>query len=269
MTAAHATYLRFENVGLVYPDGTAALSEVTFDVPGGQFCVVLGPSGSGKSTLLRTVNGLSAPTDGRVTIGGTPVDRASVRRLRPAIGMIHQHFGLVARASVAHNVIAGAVATLPFWRALMGVYPRALTDKACRLLAAVGLQPEHLVRRVGALSGGQQQRVGIARALMQDPTLILADEPAASLDPGVARDILRLIRREAATRGVTVLCTLHQVELAREFADRIVALQLGRVAFDGPPARFDRAAVERIYGSGATAASDLEPAYPALRMSGS
>ena len=161
--------------------------------------------------------------------------------------MIHQHFGLIDRASVAENMIGGALAVIPTWRALTGLYPLPYKRKACDLLAAVGLEPDHLRRSAGALSGGQRQRVGIARALMLDPEIIIADEPVASLDPKVSHDTLNLLRQAAQARGVTVLCSLHQVDLALEFADQIVALRQGRIVHDGPPAALSGSAVARFY----------------------
>lgn len=239
--------IRFETTSVHYPDGTRALDEISFAVPAGQFCVVLGHSGAGKSTLLRTVNGLAAISGGQVMVGGRPVDRASLPDLRARIGMIHQHYGLTHRASVATNVMAGAAAAMPLWRALSGLYSAEWKARACALVAAVGLEQSHLARRAEHLSGGQQQRVGIARAFMRDPALILADEPVASLDPQLSRDILDLLRTQARERGATVLCSLHQIDLARRYADRIVALQHGRVIFDGSPAQFDEQDAKRVY----------------------
>ena len=239
--------IRFEGASVRHADGTRALDGVSFRVPAGQFCVVLGPSGAGKSTLLRTVNGLAPATDGQVLVGGDVVDRQSLPQLRRRIGMIHQHYGLTARASVATNVMAGAVSALPLWRVLSGLYPRALQEKVCALIEAVGLEPVHLTRRADRLSGGQQQRVGIARAFMLDPAVILADEPVASLDPRLSRDVLDLLRSQARAQGTTVLCSLHQLDLARDYADRIVALKAGRIVFDGPPAMLDQHDAGRIY----------------------
>ncbi|MES2269394.1 MAG: phosphonate ABC transporter ATP-binding protein [Pseudomonadota bacterium] len=239
--------IQFENTTVHYPDGTCALDAVSFTVPAGQFCVVLGHSGAGKSTLLRTVNGLSPATAGRVIVGGKTVDRKTLPFLRRRIGMVHQHYGLAARASVATNVMAGAVPAMPMWRSLSGLYPAELQDKVCSLIAAVGLEEAHLRRRIERLSGGQQQRVGIARAFMLDPAVILADEPVASLDPRLSREVLNLLRTQALNRGATVLCSLHQLDLAKDYADRIVALQGGRVIFDGPPAMLDTHDAKRIY----------------------
>jgi phosphonate transport system ATP-binding protein len=239
--------LVFEGVEKRYEDGTRALAGVSFAVPQGQFCVILGSSGAGKSTLLRCVNGLVVPTAGRVLLNGIPVVPANLARLRPLVGMIHQSFSLVPRATVAQNVIAGALPAVSTLRALFGFFPTRYQQKACALIADVGLEQEHLARRVSVLSGGQQQRVGIARAFMLDPEIMLADEPVASLDPRISADILDLIAREATSRNATVLCSLHHVSLALRFADRIVAVSGGRIAFDGPPSQLDSAWVQAIY----------------------
>jgi phosphonate transport system ATP-binding protein len=227
--------IRFDAISKVWPDGTRALNHVSLTVPAGQFCVLLGHSGAGKSTLLRCVNGLETPTGGAVHVNGRVVEPASLRDLRRRIAMVHQHFALVPRASGAANVMAGAVSALPLWRVVTGLYPASLEQRVCELLRAVGLEEAHLARRAEQLSGGQQQRLGLARAFMLDPALILADEPVASLDPAISRDVLSLLRDQARMRGTTVLCSLHQLDLARAFADRIVALHGGRVIFDGPP----------------------------------
>jgi phosphonate transport system ATP-binding protein len=249
MAPVTADMLTFEQAGKRYPDGTVALSDVTLRIARGQFCVLLGPSGAGKSTLLRMANGLVTPTEGQVSVDATPVVRGTLARIRPRIGMIHQRFNLVPRLTVATNVLTGALPQLPLWRALGGLFTQAQQHKACELLASVGLEEAHLRRRASELSGGQLQRVGIARAFMLDPSLVLADEPVASLDPKVSRDILALLRQQSRQRGATLLCSLHQLDLAREFADRIVALRHGRVVFDGPPGRLDDAACASIFGA--------------------
>ena len=239
--------LRFDSVGMQYADGTVALKTVSLHIPRGQFCVVLGSSGAGKSTLLRMANGLVVPTRGAVHVDGVRVAASSLADIRPRIGMIHQQFNLVLRASVATNVLSGALPALPMWRALPGLFTEAMRRQACELLASVGLQPQHLERRASELSGGQQQRVGIARAFMLAPPLVLADEPVASLDPQASREVLSLLKRQAAERGTTVLCSLHQVDLARAFADRIVALRDGVLVFDGSPEAFDATAAQALY----------------------
>jgi len=240
-------HLSFTSLVRRFPDGVRALDDVSFDVPNGEFCVVLGRSGSGKTTLLRSVNGLTDLDGGAVRLGDTAMTRATLRAIRRKVAMVHQSFNLVERASVAANVLSGAVAEAPAWRVHLGWYPDHLRARACAVLHRVGLDEIHLPRRAAALSGGQQQRVGIARALLLDPEVILADEPVASLDPAISREILTLLRDVARERGATVLCSLHQTDLAREFGDRIVGMRHGRVMFDGPPARFDAAAEAALY----------------------
>jgi len=174
--------------------------------------------------------------------------------------MIHQQFNLVTRASVAANVLSGALPVVATWRAILQWYPKRYRDKACRLLEEVGLEPQHLQRRVSDLSGGQQQRVGIARAFMLDPVLLLADEPVANLDPRTSREILELLRRQSYQHRTTVLCSLHQVDLAREFADRIIALREGQIVYDGIPADLTDSTLEGVYGAGRAAVASRRAA---------
>ncbi len=242
--------IAFEAITKRYTKGAQpALDGVTLEVPARQFCVVLGPSGSGKSTLLRTVNGLVRPTAGRVLVGGTPVTARTTKRVRRRVGMIHQQFNLVPRLSVLDNVIAGALPSVPHWRVLLRKWPAALERRACELLESVNLKPAYLQRRVSELSGGEQQRVAIARAFIAGPDVVLADEPVASLDPSTSRTVLTLLRAAAEQTGATVLCSLHQVDLAKEFSDRIVAMRAGKVVFDGEPDRLEKATVSTIYFS--------------------
>ncbi|OVZ57456.1 phosphonate ABC transporter ATP-binding protein [Pigmentiphaga sp. NML080357] len=240
--------LAFDTVGMRYADGTQALHAVSLAVPAGQFCVVLGSSGAGKSTLLRMVNGLVTPSSGTVCVAGVRVEPRALRGVRRRIGMIHQQFNLVQRATVATNVLCGALPEVSTAAALAGCFPAAFRRRACELVAQVGLDERHLHRRVRDLSGGQQQRVGIARAFMLDPAVVIADEPVASLDPRTSREVLDLLKRQARERGTTVLCSLHQVDLAREYADRIVALRHGRIVFDGPPAACQPSVLTAVYG---------------------
>jgi phosphonate transport system ATP-binding protein len=239
--------IEFHHLTKTWPDGTRALSDIHLQVPRGQFCVVLGPSGAGKSTLLRAVNGLMRPSAGSVRIDGVELTPATERTLRKRVAMIHQHFNLTLRMSVAANVLAGMLPVVSTLRALLCWFTPDQRAKACRLLAGVGLDPRHLRRRAGELSGGQQQRVGIARAFMLDPEVVLADEPVASLDPKISRDILTLIHDAARARNTSVLCSLHQVDLAREFGDRIVGMRDGSIVFDGTPEQFTDEVVERLY----------------------
>lgn len=233
---AAAPALDLKGVGAVYTGNVAALTGIDLEVEAGEFCVILGPSGAGKSTLLRLVSGLVPASGGRVTIAGMEMTPATRRHIRRRLGMVHQDHGLVDRLSVLDNVMAGRAGSLPFWRLMLRLYPRAVFNAACQILEETGLTEAQANRRARELSGGQRQRVGIARALMGEPVLILADEPVASLDPETSRDVLSLLRRSAKERGATVLCSLHQVDLAREFADRIVVMRSGRIVFNGLPA---------------------------------
>lgn len=252
--------IEFHDVGFTYADGTRALHGISLRVPKGQFCVLLGPSGAGKSTLLRTVNGLAWPTQGSVSIGGVTMSPATAKQLRRRVATVHQHFGLSLRMSVAGNVLSGLLPAVSTVRALLGWFEPAHRTRACALLERVGLEPLHLRRRAGELSGGQQQRVGIARAFMLDPEVVLADEPVASLDPRIAQDILGLIHDAAKERGATVICSLHQVDLARRFGDRIIGMRAGQVVFDGAPDVLDSHRVQALY--------EASPAHPAPAAAG-
>jgi len=225
-----------------------ALRGVDLRVSAGELCVVLGPSGAGKSTLLRCVNRLTEPTSGEVLVAGQPGPRtrAELRDLRRHIGMIFQDHNLVPRLSVLKNVLTGRLATMPAIAAALQVFPRVDIDIALDALRRVDLAGR-ASDRADRLSGGQQQRVGIARALAQQPQVILADEPVASLDPKTARVVLDDLRRAAHELGIAVLCNLHQVEYASEFADRIVGICDGRVVFEGMPEQLHAAALTRIY----------------------
>ena len=239
--------LRFEEVSKRFADGTVALDRVSFEVPRGQLCAVLGPSGAGKSTLLRLVNGMVMPSSGRVVVGDAPVTSRTVARIRRRIGMVHQQFHLVPRLGVLDNVLAGALPAVPTWRTLLRLWPRTLVERALGLLAEVELTERHLYQRASLLSGGEQQRVAIARAFILAPDVVLADEPVASLDPVTSRNVVRLLGQTARQAGATVLCSLHQLDLAVELADRIVAIRRGALVFDGAPAALDAATADRIY----------------------
>lgn len=254
--------LQFNGIEKRFPDGTLALQDVGFDVPRGQFCVILGPSGSGKSTLLRMVNGMHWPTGGRIAFDGTEITRKSIVGVQRRVGMVHQQFNLVPRATVLDNVIAGALPAVSTLRVLFRVWPAHLQTRACRLLERVGLLEEQLYRRATQLSGGQQQRVAIARAFMLEPDVVLADEPVASLDPAISRSILALLADASKETETTVLCSLHQVDLAKAFADRIVALRAGKLAFDGPPSGLTDDILAGVYGDSAGVAARSEPGEP-------
>jgi phosphonate transport system ATP-binding protein len=230
--------------------GRAAIEDVGFTVSQHEFVAVLGPSGAGKTTLFRCIAGLLAADGGSVRIGMSEVTPPTRIRLRE-VAVIFQQFNLVNRLTALENVLAGRLGYVPAWRGLLRHFDRSDRLLALECLDRVGLM-ELAPRRADTLSGGQQQRVAIARALAQRPTLILADEPVASLDPNASTGVLDLLHGIARSEGVAVVCSLHQVHLARAYADRIVGLSSGRVVFDLPTARFDENAFGQLYGSQVT-----------------
>jgi phosphonate transport system ATP-binding protein len=228
---------------------TRALDAVELTVPAGQMLAILGASGSGKSTLLRTLNGLVVPTSGTVHVLGCDVTSArgsQMRKLRTGVGFIFQQFGLVGRLSVMENVLSGALGRIRFPRAGVLAYPRSLRLEALANLERVGLG-DRAFQRSDTLSGGQQQRVAIARTLMQRPTVLLADEPVASLDPESSASVMALLLEICQEKGLTVIASLHQVELARGWADRLVGMRHGRVVLDGSPKELGSEEVMEIY----------------------
>ncbi|WP_236792748.1 phosphonate ABC transporter ATP-binding protein [Amycolatopsis sp. GM8] len=236
---------------------TIALHDVSFGVEPGEVVVLLGLSGSGKSTLLRHVDGLHTATSGTVAALGTDVGQARgarLRDLRRRIGFVFQQFHLVGSLSVLENVCTGGLGRLRGPRLGLPSYPKAVRLEALGHLERVGLAPQAF-QRADTLSGGQQQRVAVARALMQRPEILLADEPVASLDPESSAQVMRLIREIAAERDLTVLCSLHQVELALAWADRIIGLRSGRVVLDQPARTLDHTAAATIYGGAALVGS--------------
>ena len=243
--------LRLDNLAKRYKTGDHALRGVSLEVDRGQIVGLIGPSGAGKSTLIRCINRLVEPTGGKVYLNDvelTSMSGADLRRVRRRIGMIFQEYALVERLTVMENVLSGRLGYVPFWRSFLRRYPQADVDKAFALLERVGLA-EHADKRADELSGGQRQRVGIARALEQDPELLLIDEPTASLDPKTSRQIMRLIREICEERSLPAVINIHDVLLARMFVDRIIGLTAGEVVFDGPPAELDDAVLTRIYGA--------------------
>lgn len=242
--------LRVEHLTKIYPDGTVALRDLSFTVEPRQFVVIIGLSGSGKSTLMRCINRLIEPTSGKVYIDDvdvTVLSPAELRRLRRSIGMIFQQFNLVRRSTVLTNALSGRLGYLPPPWALMNYFPKDEVDRARGNLARVGIA-EKARTRADQLSGGQQQRVGIARALMQEPTLILADEPVASLDPATSHSVLRYVEELNKKDGITVLCALHFLSLARRYGTRILALKGGQLVYEGLPADIDERRFKAIYG---------------------
>ncbi len=241
--------LKIENVSKTYPNGTQALKNVSFEVQDGEFLVVIGLSGSGKSTLLRCINRLIDPTEGKIIWDGVDITAASpaeLRGIRRHIGMVFQQFNLVKRSSVLTNVLAGRLGYANPWLSLLGIWPQEDKRRALQALERVGIA-DKAASRADALSGGQQQRVGIARALMQDPKLILADEPVASLDPVLSHSILQYLE-QLNKEGITVVCSLHFLDLVHRYATRVVALKDGVKVFEGLPKEIDRAKFKEIYG---------------------
>lgn len=242
--------LRVENLTKVYPNGTVALKNVSFEVEDGEFLAVIGLSGSGKSTLLRCINRLIEPTSGKIIWNDMDVTAASsseIRKIRRQIGMVFQQFNLVKRSSVYANVLAGRLGYIGTMQSLLHLYSAEDRARVLANLEQVGLEEKAHVR-ADSLSGGQQQRVGIARALMQDPKLILADEPVASLDPVLAHTILKYLEQLNKDRGITVLCSLHFLDLVHRYATRAIALKDGELVFEGLPQDIDDAQFKAIYG---------------------
>ena len=238
---------------------TQALEEVSLEIEAGSVVVLLGLSGSGKSTLLRHLDGLEVPTSGSVEVLGQSVPELrgrALRALRGRVGFIFQQFELVGSITVLENVLTGALARLRGPRLGLPTYPKALREQAFAHLEEVGLAAQAF-QRADTLSGGQQQRVAIARALMQDPEILLADEPVASLDPESSDQVMNLIREIGLRRGLTVVCSLHQVDLALAWADRIVGLRHGRVVLDTPAEGLSKEQVMEIYGRVATSTAEI------------
>jgi len=233
-----------------YATGDLALDAVSLTVPDGQVMALIGPSGAGKSTLIRCVNRLVPPTSGTIRLGETELTRLgdlALRRARRRMGMIFQEYALVERLTVMENVLSGRLGYVGFWRSWFRRFPLSDIEEAFRLLNRVGL--DHMVdKRADALSGGQRQRVGIVRALMQNPELLLVDEPTASLDPKTSRQIMRLIIELARERGLAAIINIHDVLLAQQFAERIVGLRAGRIVFDGSPEGLTPEVLTAIYG---------------------
>ena len=242
--------LHIEHLTKVFPNGTRALDDVSVDIGAGEFVVVVGLSGAGKSTFLRCINRLVEPTAGTVVLDGDDITAASpaeLRRLRRRVAMIFQQFNLVRRASVLTNVLSGKLGTTPTLRSALGRWSPADIAEAMANLERVGIA-EKAHQRADILSGGQQQRVAIARALMQRPTLLLADEPVASLDPATSHSVMKYIERINREDGITVICNLHFLSLARRYATRVLAFKAGRIVLDCLPHEIDAERFRQIYG---------------------
>ena len=244
-------FLQFENVTKNYPNGVHALQGVDFTVSEGEFISVIGPSGSGKSTLLRAINGLIPVSGGTVWLDGQKVSEQhgrNMRTLRRKVGMIFQNYNLVYSLSVLQNVLHGRLGYMPGFKGVLGMYSEEDKRRGLDLLEELGLQ-DYAYNRASDLSGGQKQRVGIARAIMQQPKLLLCDEPIASLDPSSAKTIMDLLRTMTAKRNIACLVNLHQLDVAIQYSTRIIGLSKGQIVFDGPPSQLTEQAIERIYGT--------------------
>jgi phosphonate transport system ATP-binding protein len=242
--------LRLVGLKKQYRTGDQALKGVDLIVPDGQVMALIGPSGAGKSTLIRCVNRLVEPTGGQVFLGDMELTKLSLWALRLArrrMGMIFQEYALVERLTVMENVLSGRLGYVGFWRSWFRKFPKEDIREAYRLLDRVGLM--HMAdKRADELSGGQRQRVGICRALIQNPELLLVDEPTASLDPKTSRQIMRLINELCAERGLAAIINIHDVLLAQMFSQRIVGLEMGSIVYDGPPDQLTPEVLTRIYG---------------------
>jgi phosphonate transport system ATP-binding protein len=242
--------LSIRGLSKAYVPGRPVLRDITLDFAPRGVTAIIGPSGTGKSTLIRCINRLVEPSGGAILLDGqdlVPLRGRALRLARRRIGMVFQEYNLVERLSVMENLLAGRLGYVPLWRAWLRRYPQADIDRAFALLDAVGL-PDHATRRADALSGGQRQRVGIARALMQRPALLLADEPTSSLDPRTAVEVMELLTRLTAEEDVPVIVNIHNVELAKRFCGRVIGMHQGEVVFDGPPEALEPRHLTLIYG---------------------
>jgi phosphonate transport system ATP-binding protein len=269
--------LRIVDLVKRYPTGDLALDRVSLDIPAGQVVALIGPSGAGKSTLIRCTNRLVEPSSGAVFLGAgdginvTALGKGELRRARRRMAMIFQEYALVERLSVMENVLSGQLGYVGFWRGFLRRFPQAAVDQAFAMLERVGLDAM-ADKRADALSGGQRQRVGIARALLQNPDILLVDEPTASLDPKTSRQIMRLICEICAERGLSAVINIHDVALAQLFVQRVVGLRAGKVVYDGPPDGLTPEVLTSVYGEEDWTAArndddeDETPAAAALRL---
>ena len=240
----------FDHVSKVYPNGTVGLDDVNLTIQDGEFVAIIGRSGAGKSTLLRSVNRMHEITSGTLTVNGVNVSGLkgkSLRQFRRGIGMVFQSFNLVSRTTVIRNVLAARVPEMPFWRIVLGAFRKADKIAALESLDKVGILDKVYIR-ADQLSCGQQQRVALARTLAQDPKIILADEPVAALDPVTAKQVMEDFIRINQEMGISILLNIHHVELAIEYADRIIGIRAGKIVYDGPSKNVDQAVLDTIYG---------------------
>ena len=230
-----------------YPGGINALDGVNISIHKNEIIAILGSSGAGKSTLIRSLLGLVKLDKGNIFFKNSKPIGNNYKFLRNSISTIYQNFNLVSRSSVLTNIILGKVSKVSSWRILFAIWPKTVQLKALSLLKEVGLQDINYSKRVENLSGGQQQRIGIARALIANPEIILADEPVSSLDPETAKEILRLLKETAKNNKISILCSLHQVEFAKSFADRIIGMSNGKIIFDKSANKLLKADLNKLY----------------------
>ena len=243
----------FDHASKVYPNGTVGLKDVTLTIQDGEFVAIIGRSGAGKSTLLRAVNRMHDITEGTLTVEGVNVSTLrgrELRRFRQGIDMVFQSFNLVTRTTVIRNVLSACVPEMPFWRVLLGAFRRQDKITALESLDKVGILDKAYIR-ADQLSGGQQQRVALARTLAQNPKIILADEPVAALDPVTAKQVMQDFVRINKDMGISILLNIHHVELAIEYADRIIGIRAGQIVYDGPAKAVDQTVLNSIYGESA------------------
>ena len=241
--------IEFKHVNKKYPNGFEALKDIDLTIGQGEFVAIIGLSGAGKSTLIRTINRMHDITNGTLTVDGTDVMQLhgkSLRAFRRRIGMIFQSFNLVTRTTVIKNVLTAFVPELPWWRAALGIFTKAEKTAALEALDKVGILDKAFVR-ADQLSGGQQQRVALARTLAQNPQIILADEPVASLDPVTAKQVMDDFQRINRDMRIPILSNIHQVDLALQYATRVIGIRAGRVVYDGPAGEVDGAVLDAIY----------------------
>lgn len=249
--AQHKPILHIESLTKSYDNNTTVLRDIELTLGEGQFVSIIGPSGAGKSTLLRCINRMIEPSSGDITFDGTPLltlNKKKLRRERAKIGMIFQHYNLVSRLTVFENVLHGRFGYKSTFQGLFNMYTEEEKMLALSILHKLGMS-EHLYKRCDQLSGGQKQRVGIARALVQQPKLLLCDEPIASLDPNSSKVIMDHLKEICESMGITVLVNLHQVDVATHYSDRIIGLSRGTKVFDGTPSELSGFAIRDIYGA--------------------
>jgi len=245
--------LEIYNLTKIYPNGIRALNNVSVTIRDGEFVVIVGLSGAGKSTFLRCINRLVEPTSGRILLDGVDITAASpaeLRKIRLRIGMIFQQFNLIRRETVLTNVLCGRLGYVNPWMSLLGLWAPEDIRRAMQGLERAGLA-DRALQRADTRQGGREQRAGIARALMQEPTLMLADEPVASLDPATSHSVMRYLEEINREDGITVVCNLHFLSLARRYATRVLGFRAGEIVFDGHPDEIDRRRFQEIYGEDA------------------